>query len=771
MNNSIIFRAKILMICIFLSTATECESENFKSFQSSLDFELIHQRIVFDIMEHPSEAEIKDILAKMTDTGTFNDVDYQSRAKYNWSPKLHIYRLFTLSSAFIEKGGIYNGNSVLETKILNGLKKWVELNPISDNWFPQAIQVPLKIGGTLLLLESNGSKIPQNLRDTLLNMMKEAVDTPYRYYDFNRTSIAQHWIYRAVLTNDTEILETAVNCIFDLQTIREGEDGYQIDGSFFHGGPQFYIGSYCLGSLTTVINTAMWVRGTDLKLSSEHLLVLRSFLLWTFPNCVRGNIVNYDCVGRSISMEGALIINSTDLLYDKIKQIDPEHSSDYEIAMRSVSGDYSPQSCHHTHHWIGDYTTHTRPHYSFSVGTCSTRTSKPEYGNGSNLKGYFLADGNTNLNIVGTEYKEIMPLWNWNFIPGTTAPVLQEIPLQKNTFGALGTSEFAGGVSDSIYGVTAYKYYDDYNDINTGANKGWFFFDDEIVCLGSNIRSAHEVITTVDQCWSEGSINRIIKEGTSLVLHNSVGYFFPEGYSYDLICNNEEVQGNWHDIDEGQKDSVVSGRVFLLAIKHDLSKQKGDKYAYYVVPGMKEKEAKAYFSKNDIEIVINSDSVQAVRHKTLGLWEMIFYKACKFSHSDIVINVSKACTLIYKYNKENRPVLHVADPGQTGKEIYFEIKDKKKGDDYIAKACYYETPRNKWGATKVVELERISSTGLHSIEENPRKCSVYDLKGNLVGVVMSDESEQLKKVVHKSGVYFVKGLSDGIMRTKKLIVR
>lgn len=43
---------------------------------------------------------------------------------------------------------------------------------------------------------------------------------------------------------------------------------------------------------------------------------------------------------------------------------------------------------------------------------------------------------------------------------------------------------------------------DNYKNIQTGAHKAWFFFDEEIVCLGANIAStaSEKVYTTVNQC-------------------------------------------------------------------------------------------------------------------------------------------------------------------------------------------------------------------------------------------------------------------------------
>ena len=86
----------------------------------------------------------------------------------------------------------------------------------------------------------------------------------------------------------------------------------------------------------------------------------------------------------------------------------------------------------------------------------STRTMRCEYGNGENLKTYFMSDGCTNIVTQGNEYANIFPAWNWRRIPGTTAPQLDTIPMAASDWQTRGTSTFAGGVSDSIYGCLLY---------------------------------------------------------------------------------------------------------------------------------------------------------------------------------------------------------------------------------------------------------------------------------------------------------------------------
>ena len=70
-----------------------------------------------------------------------------------------------------------------------------------------------------------------------------------------------------------------------------------------------------------------------------------------------------------------------------------------------------------------------------------------------------MSDGCTNITQTGDEYFNIFPVWNWCHIPGTTAPQLEKVPMDPKAWGVLGTSTYAGGVSDSIYGGYSIRLY------------------------------------------------------------------------------------------------------------------------------------------------------------------------------------------------------------------------------------------------------------------------------------------------------------------------
>ena len=96
-----------------------------------------------------------------------------------------------------------------------------------------------------------------------------------------------------------------------------------------------------------------------------------------------------------------------------------------------------------------------------------------------------------------------------------------------------GNTEFVYGVSDSIYGSLGYEY----RKGNIKAKRGWFLFDDEIVCLvaGLQFNSNNDLYQSVNQSLSMGDVwinnqkmigNEYYDKNIEKVYHNSVGYIF-----------------------------------------------------------------------------------------------------------------------------------------------------------------------------------------------------------------------------------------------------
>lgn len=658
--------------------------------QRNNDYEMFMEKIRNTTIKNPS---IDKNLALFQENGSFSDIDYDDTQMTNWTPIKHIERLSDFVYAYTNEKNKYYQNEDLYQKIVKGLEYWYDVDSESDNWWHNQISEPQKLGVLLIQMRIGKKQIPQELETKILKRIQETGGDPAKWTGANRTDIALHWIYRSCLTQNEADLKTAIDNVFN-PVVYTTEEGFQHDNSYFQHGEQLYIGGYGDEILKGVTQVASYALGTQYQLDKEKVELLSKFMRETYYRAVRGQNMSFDVVGRSVSRPGLLNKRTTATYAKRMIDIDPTHADEYKAIIarlnRKQPADYQVTASH-THYFRGDYSLHVRPQYNFDVRLASTRTKKCEYGNKENLKTYFMSDGCTNITQTGDEYFNIFPVWNWCHIPGTTAPQLEKVPMDPKAWGVLGTSTYAGGVSDSIYGATAYAYMDTNPEVNTGAKKSWYFFDNEVVCLGAGIQSTstYPVHTTVNQCFLKGGIlvDKGDKEETlangshtlqapQWVLHDKIGYFFPQ--KEEVFLTAQTQSGRWYDINTSKSKKEEKMDVFTLGINHGVGPKDGS-YAYIVVPGKTSaQEMKAYQKKNAIEILSNNPKIQAVRNTKLNVWMVTFFEAGTFTHKELSVSVDKPCILMIKDITSKSANLHIADPGQTQSPIQVELKIGKK---------------------------------------------------------------------------------------------
>ncbi len=658
--------------------------------QRNNDYEMFMEKIRNTTIKNPS---IDKNLALFQENGSFSDIDYDDTQMTNWTPIKHIERLSDFVYAYTNEKNKYYQNEDLYQKIVKGLEYWYDVDSESDNWWHNQISEPQKLGVLLIQMRIGKKQIPQELETKILKRIQETGGDPAKWTGANRTDIALHWIYRSCLTQNEADLKTAIDNVFN-PVVYTTEEGFQHDNSYFQHGEQLYIGGYGDEILKGVTQVASYALGTQYQLDKEKVELLSKFMRETYYRAVRGQNMSFDVVGRSVSRPGLLNKRTTATYAKRMIDIDPTHADEYKAIIarlnRKQPADYQVTASH-THYFRGDYSLHVRPQYNFDVRLASTRTKKCEYGNKENLKTYFMSDGCTNITQTGDEYFNIFPVWNWCHIPGTTAPQLEKVPMDPKAWGVLGTSTYAGGVSDSIYGATAYAYMDTNPEVNTGAKKSWYFFDNEVVCLGAGIQSTstYPVHTTVNQCFLKGGIlvDKGDKEETlangshtlqapQWVLHDKIGYFFPQ--KEEVFLTAQTQSGRWYDINTSKSKKEEKMDVFTLGINHGVGPKDGS-YAYIVVPGKTSaQEMKAYQKKNAIEILSNNPKIQAVRNTKLNVWMVTFFEAGTFKHKELSVTVDKPCVLMVKDINAKSVNLHIADPGQTQSPIQVELKIGKK---------------------------------------------------------------------------------------------
>ncbi|HTN09021.1 polysaccharide lyase 8 family protein [Agriterribacter sp.] len=682
----------------------------------SYPFDTIMNRINADLHIVSSVGGLDRLVNNSKHTLTYNDSAWRD-IDYMNETGTHLSRIKTFAIAYTTPGSIYFHDHALRSAIIKSLYYWYKLNFVAKNWWYNRISYPQFTGQILIIMRYAPEPLPAPLESDLINKMMNG--DPFMYSGANKTDIALHYLYRACLTQNKGLLDTAVDQSFAPLRLKNQPEGLQYDYSNLEHGNQLQISSYGSVFLSDVLRIAAYLLGTPYALQNNKLDILSGYYRNTYLRTIRGSCIDFNTEGRGISRPNMLKKKDEILRLQKALLLDPTYSDIWNAAI-ARTGELQPSAYKitptHTHFWRGDYDIHQRPAYSFNIRTVSTRTIRTERGNNENILGKFLPDGSTNIQRRGSEYYNIMPIWEWDKLPGVTNRDYDsdEGAVIRKEWGIKGTTNFAGGVSDSVYGVTAYML----NYDSVAAKKAWFFFDDEVVCLGAGINSTtpENITTTVNQCWLNGKVtiaetseHTLTAQDNSLlqyknprwILHDSIGYFFPAGGNVQV--SNAKQTGNWYKINYRNSKNEIAGNVFKLWFTHGAQPTSAT-YAYIVVPGIGGQNKMQAYPLADIQIIRNSDSIQAVAHSKLDMLQVVFYKAAALTTSALSVSVNKPC-IVYLKNSSNpkKASLYIADPTQQYSSITVNIKlpGAKKEKELI---CYLPQ-LNYAGATTSVMIE------------------------------------------------------------------
>ncbi len=667
----------------------------------------------------PLDKIVQGYLSAMASDGKFPDIDYSDRSRTNWQPSTHLYHLTQMALCYTIPASSLYGDPSLYDKIVKGLEAWNASKPASANWWYNQIDAPRTLVQVLVLMRSGARDVPQSLEVSLLNHVKNTGGDPRERTGANKTDVALHWLSRGCLMQDAQVVGIAAQEAYSVLEITTKE-GIQDDGSYFQHGEQLYIGGYGEVLVKTVVAFADLTMGTPFAIPQDKITILRDFVLDTYLGVVRGQYIFFNVAGRGVSRNNALSQAGFIKNLTRLAAIDPAAGARYLQAAERLSGaqpaDYGITASN-TNYFRGDYMVHRRPGFSIGVRMVSQRTFRSEEGNGENTRGYFLSDGSTDIALVGNEYQNIFPTWDWAKIPGVTCPAFTDIPRMEANWTHLGESAFTGGVSDGIYGAAAYRMNNREDGVNTAARKSWFMFDREVVCLGSGIGSSSglDVNTTLNQCFLSGAptvgsaagVSQVAKGETRTgddidwVYHNKVGYFFPQGGT--VAVTGQTRTGKWSDINNTQSTSTTYKEVFTLWLEHG-SNPTDAAYAYIVAPNLANvTEVTAYRKADNIRVLSNTANVQAVLDKRSGILQAVFYSPGTLEQDGIRVGVDNACIVMIRNVTSRNPLIYVSDPSHKGIAVNVDVK--MDGKTFKTETFSFDSGPAEGGKTRSSQLK------------------------------------------------------------------
>ncbi len=643
------------------------------------DFEIIKNRVKTELLKVSKEkSEIETILKKQKSDGSFNDIDYSDLSRTAGFPhRFHTRNLVALSVIYQQaNSGYFHDTSILEA-IKLGLDYWAEKDYVGDNWHNNQISTPTNLTNIMLMV---GDELPSELLASLQPIIGRAnMNASGARPSGDRIVIAGILAKNLLFTNQKEVFSEIIKLIEGEVKFSTGKRGMQHDYSFHHREDRVNnTTSYGYRKYANAFGEwSYYVAGTAYAFSEKGLKHLVDYYLdGVYKQLVYGVYTDVSVQNRSITHKAKFEPHSVDEI-EKLLISTDYRKDELEEIIRLRKGEVRPSASFAKFFWQTEHFVVQRPHFYTSVRMFSTRNRNMEVPyNGPGKPTHHRADGTNYLQLMGNEYLNIWPVYNWQQISGTTIMQKAALPppeeIQKD-----GYTNFVGAVEDGLMGAVAFDFKSPHDKLL--AKKSWFFFENEYVCLGAGISSRPNltVVTTINQTLLNGHVrvhqaDRTYNLGNGTreladvkwIWHDKVAYILP--VATKLSISNQTEQGSWADITDEKNASteVLSKEVFNVGFNHG-TRPENESYAYTVVPGISENEL-AKDLERGIQILSNTSDIQAVRNNTLGVTQIVFYKGGSLNmDGNSSINMDSPGILMLKSKNGKVEEIHVSDPSRT----------------------------------------------------------------------------------------------------------
>lgn len=636
-------------------------------------------------------SKAEDYLNLIQDDGSFADVDYQAHNNAAngaaWSPYLALDRLQAIAIAYNKEGNALYKSEAAKEGIDKSLKNWVTHGsragkpggPYSTNWWENEVGVQLRFARIGLFMESMISdEAFKVITDKLIEKtpVKKGTGQNNLWFD-------QNHVYYALITNNADKLKDMITNYLNYCLVTQMDDtvaeAVQVDNSFYMHGRQFYSNGYGMSMFRDMSFWIYMLRETEFKIDDTVVQRMSDYMLegtrWTIRGDIQELYLGYRPYKYDVNYK-----NYAEEYIEPLKRmivVDSEHAADYQKVLNNILGTTKDNGRDGNYYmWRSGYASHMRKNYGVNIKMDSSELKGGEWrgswpnGNNKGQLIYWSSAAASTISVDGDEYTNVYPIFNWKHTPGTTAPnVLSGRYTMEN--GEL----FNIGVSNGKYGATAYKF----DKMSTQGQKGYFFFDDEFVALGSNIKSTNgtAIHTTLNQSKTKDlKVNGRAVGSTEGTKHNAktiynddIGYVFLD--NTDVYISNsmqKDVPSLWP---ENMKQAAPS--VFSAWIDHGV-KPKGASYSYVVVPGKTAAQVEQYSKNIPITIVANDKNIQAVRHDGLKQTQINFYSAGELEYKPgYKVSVNEPCSLIIDESGDTREMTVAVRDQDSGKEVDIHV--------------------------------------------------------------------------------------------------
>ncbi len=624
------------------------------------------------------------------------------------------------------------------------------------NWFQWDITIPMALTDILVIIEN---EISPELIKKFLSPFDTLVPHPMGA-GANKMWMTQRVVLAGALERDAKRIAVAIDFMNEVfynydqlpEDLEAGDGGFYTDGSYVQHNTVAYTSGYGLSLIQNLTDTMYFMQGSRFAPNGEHV---DNHYNWAFNNfrpVLYGDNFFASLSGREVNRKVTEFGDFQQLVISFIKMrayapadVQTQLDSLIKSLMLSTKNDSSiiPSVPYPLIEYastieqnpdvptMAEYLTtdvfgamarvaHHGPKYGVCISLSNTKIHKYEAINGENFAGWYHGDG---MNYIYTDDYD----YDYNFfwyanpylMPGVTANTASRNYKAISSFP--NSNDFAGGVEHGKYGLSGFIL--DYDENNTSgtfrntddaritAKKSYFMFDNEIICIGSDINdwSGYEVKTTVenrkwaagDKLYVNGELVEPENEIKTTLAARTMYFTGMGGYVFlrqDATNPDADKDGNTVSFEKtytnypGVHADATAKRSFLeITLNHKLLSSKAGnnstkdaRYVYAYLPESTVEETEAYYADPDVALLRLSDSTHAVIETKLGIVACVFYensadnvKVAKDSYGEITnvrsVDASTKCAVMISKNEDGKTVISVSDPTQNYSRIELKV--------------------------------------------------------------------------------------------------
>jgi chondroitin-sulfate-ABC endolyase/exolyase len=506
----------------------------------------------------------------------------------------------------------------------------------------------------------------------------------------------------------------------------EGANGYKPDGSaFHHGGHYFGYFRYSSKGLITVVNA---LAGTEFAINDSAYNQLKKALLnarfyankYVVPLPLQGRHP-YEKNNTLIEQSYILMAQASPNGFDKelgavYLRLMPKAASKPQFQKHGIKPEKDPNG-NLTMNFAG-FTAHRRGNwlalakgYSKYVWNTEIYAKLNRYGRNLSYGSLQIVGSGNPVNLKDSGYVENG--FDWNRIDGTTARymTLKELRAQGPTQMIRSDRTFVGGVTHrGTNGAFVMRLHEIPFDQSFTAEKSYFFIDNMILCLGSDIINndrKHFTQTNLFQRVLKSKNTPLVVNGKSITAFPAKGklpknkwnwLIDPQQTGYCIAPGNQVEYSRKTQNSRDQRDKKNTKGNFTCAwIDHGKAPRKAS-YQYFVFPQTNKAFMTDFANKMSspatapVKILKQNSTTHAIAYPAKNLWAAVLFKPQDTPFLPLVKKVSRRCLVMIE-KAGDKYFLSVSDP---------DLEMAKRG-----KHGYYSRPRSvklilngKWQAVK-----------------------------------------------------------------------